>query len=72
AIPSLHVPSFSGSVVLELIFPALSIALLGSIDSLLTSVVMDNVTGTRHKSNKELIGQGLGNIMSGLFGGLAG
>ncbi|MCX2826203.1 SulP family inorganic anion transporter [Bacillus pseudomycoides] len=72
AIPSLHVPSFSGSVVLELIFPALSIALLGSIDSLLTSVVMDNVTGTRHKSNKELIGQGLGNIMSGLFGGLVG
>ncbi|PEK62512.1 sulfate transporter [Bacillus pseudomycoides] len=72
AVPSLHLPPFSGSVVLELIFPALSIALLGSIDSLLTSVVMDNVTGTRHKSNKELIGQGLGNIMSGLFGGLAG
>ncbi|WP_017153104.1 SulP family inorganic anion transporter [Bacillus bingmayongensis] len=72
AMPSLHVPSFSGSTVLELILPALSIALLGSIDSLLTSVVMDNVTGTRHKSNKELIGQGIGNIMSGLFGGLAG
>lgn len=72
AIPSLHLPTFSEYSVLELILPALSIALLGSIDSLLTSVVMDNVTGTRHKSNKELIGQGLGNIVSGLFGGLAG
>ena len=39
---------------------------------MLTSVVMDNVTGTRHKSNKELVGQGIGNVMSGLFGGLAG
>lgn len=72
AMPSLHLTSFSGSVVLEMILPALSIALLGSIDSLLTSVVMDNVTGMRHKSNKELIGQGIGNIVSGLFGGLAG
>lgn len=72
AMPSLHLPSLSGLTVLELILPALSIALLGSIDSLLTSVVMDNVTGTRHRSNKELIGQGLGNIVSGLFGGLAG
>ncbi|MBO1626207.1 SulP family inorganic anion transporter [Bacillus arachidis] len=72
AMPSLHLTSFSGAVVLEMILPALSIALLGSIDSLLTSVVMDNVTGTRHKSNKELIGQGIGNIVSGMFGGLAG
>lgn len=72
AMPSLHLTSFSGAVVLEMILPALSIALLGSIDSLLTSVVMDTVTGTRHKSNKELIGQGIGNIVSGMFGGLAG
>ena len=56
----------------ELLLSALAIALLGSIDSLLTSVVMDNITGTRHRSNKELIGQGIGNIVSGLFGGLAG
>ncbi|WP_280391935.1 SulP family inorganic anion transporter [Nocardia brasiliensis] len=71
AIPTLNTPDLSGSLLLTLLLPALSIALLGSIDSLLTSVVMDNITGTRHRSNKELIGQGLGNIASGLFGGLA-
>ncbi|MFF3227192.1 SulP family inorganic anion transporter [Nocardia suismassiliense] len=71
AIPTLNTPDLSGSMLLTLLLPALSIALLGSIDSLLTSVVMDNITGTRHRSNKELIGQGLGNIASGLFGGLA-
>jgi SulP family sulfate permease len=71
SIPSITVPEFSGSLVLTLVLPALSIALLGSIDSLLTSVVMDNITGDRHRSNKELIGQGLGNAVAGLFGGLA-
>jgi sulfate permease, SulP family len=70
--PTLHIPTIDMPLILELMIPALSIALLGSIDSLLTSVVMDSVTGKRHKSNKELIGQGIGNIMSGLFGGLAG
>ncbi len=49
AMPTLHIPSLSGTGIAALILPALSIALLGSIDSLLTSVVMDNVTGTRHK-----------------------
>jgi sulfate permease, SulP family len=57
--------------VLQVLFSALAIALLGSIDSLLTSLVMDNITGRRHRSNKELIGQGIGNIAVGLFGGLA-
>ncbi len=71
SIPSIIIPEFSGSLLLTLLLPALSIALLGSIDSLLTSVVMDNITGNRHRSNKELIGQGLGNAASGLFGGLA-
>ncbi|GAB2756412.1 SulP family inorganic anion transporter [Streptomyces bullii] len=71
SIPSVNVPELSGSQFLTLLLPALSIALLGSIDSLLTSVVMDNITGRRHRSNKELIGQGLGNAVSGLFGGLA-
>ncbi|WP_067475898.1 SulP family inorganic anion transporter [Nocardia amamiensis] len=71
AIPSLNTPELGGSLMLTLLLPALSIALLGSIDSLLTSVVMDNITGTRHQSNKELVGQGLGNIASGLFGGMA-
>ncbi|MBB5857601.1 SulP family inorganic anion transporter [Amycolatopsis umgeniensis] len=71
SIPSLSVPELSGSLLLTLFLPALSIALLGSIDSLLTSVVMDNITGRRHRSNRELVGQGLGNMASGLFGGLA-
>jgi SulP family sulfate permease len=54
------------------IFAALTLALLGSIDSLLTSVVADNMTRTRHNSKKELIGQGVGNSIAALFGGLPG
>ena len=50
----------------------LALAILGSIDSLLTSLIADSVTHTRHNSNKELVGQGIGNILSGLAGGLAG
>ncbi|REE27844.1 SulP family sulfate permease [Winogradskyella pacifica] len=53
-------------------FTAFTLALLGSIDSLLTSVVADNVTKTKHKPNKELIGQGIGNTIGALFGGLPG
>lgn len=49
-----------------------TLAALGAIDSLLTSVVADNVTKTKHNSNKELIGQGIGNFIAGLFGGLPG
>ncbi|OSC39844.1 SulP family inorganic anion transporter [Mycobacterium decipiens] len=71
AMPSFNVPEVSASLAVQLLFSALAIALLGSIDSLLTSVVMDSITGTRHRSNKELIGQGLGNVATGLFGGLA-
>lgn len=54
------------------IFTALTLSLLGAIDSLLTSVVADNMTKTRHKPNKELIGQGIGNSISSLFGGIPG
>ena len=54
------------------VFTALTLALLGAIDSLLTSVVADNMTKTRHKPNKELVGQGIGNSISALFGGLPG
>lgn len=54
------------------IIPGLTLAGLGSIDTLLTSVVADNLTKTRHNSNKELIGQGVGNAMTGLFCGLSG
>jgi len=55
-----------------IIIPALTLAALGAIDSLLTSVVADNMTKTQHNSNKELIGQGIGNTIVGLIGGLPG
>ncbi len=55
-----------------LFIPALTLAALGAIDSLLTSVVADNMTKTQHDSNKELIGQGIGNMAAGLIGGLPG
>lgn len=55
-----------------LIIPALTLAALGTIDSLLTSIVADNMTKTRHNSNKELIGQGLGNIGAAMIGGIPG
>ncbi len=51
---------------------ALILALLGTIDSLLTSLVADNITRSHHRSDRELIGQGIGNTMAGLFGGLPG
>ena len=51
---------------------ALTLALLGAIDSLLTSVIADNITKTKHHSNRELVGQGIGNIMAGCIGGLPG
>ncbi len=54
------------------IFTALTLSLLGAIDSLLTSVVADNLTKTRHLPNKELIGQGIGNSIGAIFGGLPG
>jgi len=52
--------------------PGLTLAGLGSIDTLLTAVIVDNTTKTKHNSNQELIGQGIGNFFSGLFGGISG
>ena len=52
--------------------PALILALLGSIDSLLTSLIADAMTRTRHNPNRELVGQGIGNVVAGLIGGLPG
>jgi len=63
---------FSFSKISPYIFTSLSLALLGAIDSLLTSVVADNMTKTKHNPNQELIGQGIGNSMAALFGGLPG
>ncbi|MGB8705722.1 MAG: SulP family inorganic anion transporter [Gillisia sp.] len=73
--PMPHLEIFSEfeiAAIAPYIFMALTLALLGAIDSLLTSVVADNMTKTRHNSNKELIGQGIGNSIAALFGGLPG
>jgi SulP family sulfate permease len=63
---------FSFNSVSPYIFTSLTLALLGAIDSLLTSVVADNMTKTKHKPNKELLGQGIGNSIAAVFGGLPG
>ncbi|HHB79841.1 MAG TPA: SulP family inorganic anion transporter [Saprospiraceae bacterium] len=63
---------FNLSSITPYIFTALTLALLGAIDSLLTSVVADNMTKTRHKPNKELVGQGIGNTIAAIFGGIPG
>ena len=64
--------AFSMKSVSPFIFTALTLALLGAIDSLLTSVVADNMTKTKHKPNKELVGQGIGNSIAAIFGGIPG
>ncbi len=72
-LPNLEIfTSFSLGSITPYIFTALTLALLGAIDSLLTSVVADNMTKTKHKPNKELIGQGIGNSIGAIFGGLPG
>ena len=71
-LPSFSLELPSAGFLLRAIEPALILALLGSVDSLLTSLVADSMTGTSHNSNRELIGQGLGNITAGLVGGLPG
>ncbi|WP_298237663.1 SulP family inorganic anion transporter [uncultured Algibacter sp.] len=72
-IPNLEIfTSFKLSSVTPYIFTALTLSLLGAIDSLLTSVVADNMTKTKHKPNKELVGQGIGNSIAAVFGGIPG
>jgi sulfate permease, SulP family len=74
-LPSLQVEHLSNFDIHKIPFvlsAALTLGALGCIDTLLTSVVADQITKTRHKSNRELIGQGLGNFTSALFGGLPG
>ena len=70
AFPSFQVPSLSMKLIQEMLSPAFTIAILAGIESLLSAVVSDGMIGDTHKSNAELIGQGLGNIFSGLFGGI--
>ncbi len=71
-LPDLYAPDLAWGSVGALLGAALIIALLGSIDSLLTSLVADSQTRTRHNPNRELMGQGLGNLAAGVVGGLPG
>ena len=71
-LPSVQFALPSAGFLLRAVEPAVILAILGSVDSLLTSLVADSITGTRHDANRELIGQGIGNIASGLIGGLPG
>ncbi|MCA9458799.1 MAG: SulP family inorganic anion transporter, partial [Nitrospira sp.] len=65
-------PVMHTDALLLMVEDALVLALLGTIDSLLTSLVCDNMTRTQHDSNRELVGQGIGNMVSGFFGGIPG
>src|SRR5690625_2530516 len=70
ALPSFSLPEFTFDKLLYLWQPAFVIAMLGGIESLLSAVVADGMTGKQHQSNKELFGQGLANIITPLFGGI--
>ena len=70
--PQLQLPQLNLNQMRDIVSYSLMLATLGAIDSLLTSLVADNITRTRHDSEQELIGQGIGNLLSGLFGGLPG
>lgn len=71
-LPKLRLPLFDLDQIRDMVGYGFMLATLGSIDSLLTSLVADNITRTTHDSDKELIGQGIGNLFAGLFGGLPG
>ncbi|GAB4236379.1 MAG: SulP family inorganic anion transporter [Methyloligellaceae bacterium] len=71
-LPQFIIPVFDPANIPSIVQAALILALLGSIDSLLTSLVADSITRTRHDSNRELVGQGIGNMIAGLIGGLPG
>ena len=71
-LPSFIIPEFRTDTILIVFEAAFVLALLGSLDSLLTSLVADNMTRTKHNSNQELIGQGIGNVFAGFFGGIPG
>ena len=71
-LPEFHLPVIDGSQTRSILTFGLILATLGSIDSLLTSLVADNITHTEHNSDRELIGQGIGNIIAGFLGGLPG
>lgn len=70
ALPRISLPHTNFAMIKELMLPALTIAILGSIESLLSAVVADGMIGGSHRSNMELVGQGVANICSGLVGGI--
>ena len=69
-LPTFTLPDISFALIRQMISPAFTIAVLAAIESLLSCVVSDGMIGGRHRSNAELVGQGVGNIMSALFGGI--
>ena len=69
-LPHFAVPAFRPSLILDLLSPAVTVAMLGAIESLLSAVVADRLGGDRHNPNTELVAQGVANIASPLFGGL--
>lgn len=69
-LPSLAMPSLEWETIKSLMQPAITIAVLGAIESLLSATVADGVIGSKHNSNQELIGQGIANVLSPLFGGI--
>ena len=69
-LPGLHVPRFRPDLILSLLSPTLTVAMLGAIESLLSAVVADRMSGRRHNSNVELFAQGIANIVSPMVGGL--
>lgn len=71
-LPQLQMPVFSAGQITTMFVDGVVLGMLGCIDTLLTAVIADSITRTQHKSDKELIGQGIGNLVSGLCGGLPG
>jgi SulP family sulfate permease len=71
-LPTIQMPTFTGGQVTVMLVDGVMLGILGCIDTLLTAVIADSLTRTEHKSDKELIGQGIGNLISGLCGGLPG
>ena len=71
-VPALILPELAPEVLISAVQPALTLALIGSVNSLVASLVADTLTRTRHRPNRELVGQGIGNVGAGMLGALPG
>ncbi|MEE4380320.1 MAG: SulP family inorganic anion transporter [Candidatus Competibacteraceae bacterium] len=71
-LPTIQIPVFSPEQMTQIVLDGIVLGMLGCIDTVLTAMIADSLTRTQHKSDKELVGQGIGNLVSGLFGGLPG